>query len=622
MADVEEIIRAYPALAAHRDRLVAADAAVGLVENGANVYVGSACATPRLLAHALERNPDPPADVTVYHFLANGALPQGARSRYRHLCFFIGSDDRAAVAEGLAEYIPVGLAQVPRLIATRRIPIDVAFIQVSPPDSAGFCSLGVSVDLTAAAVRHARTVVAEINPNMPRTLGGGFVPVDRLERMVWNDAPVIEYAHAPADDVAERIARYIASIIEDGATLQVGLGRFPNEALKYLVDRRDLGIHSDVITDPLVDLIERGIVTGQSKSEDHGRVVASYCLGARRLYDLIDNNPMFSFLPIEAVADIGRIARQTRMVSVTQAFAIDLTGQICADQFEGEFYGGVSTQQEFMQGAAQSDGGKPIICLAATTDDGKASRIRPLLREGEGVAIARSNVHYVVTEFGIAYLFGRSIRERALALIEIAHPDFREGLMTEARRLGYVRADQAMRSAPAYPVEEERHVELRNGAAVLIRPARASDAHDLQLFFHHMPVEDQYTRFFSRLRSLSFKEVQNLCNVDQASAVAFLAVTGPRENETVIASACYYLNPSTNIAEVAYMVLREWQGSGLGTLLQARLTDHARARAIRGFKAEILADNAGMLGLARRAAGEVTVERDGDIVIVTTLFEG
>jgi acyl-CoA hydrolase/GNAT superfamily N-acetyltransferase len=619
---VEEIIRTYPALGAYRERIVSPDQAVALVGSGANVYLGSACATPRLLSHALEQSPNPPADVTIYHFLTNGALPSETRSPYRHVCFFIGSDERASVAAGFAEYVPVRLSQVPRLIENRRIPIDTAFIQVSPPDSSGFCSLGVSVDITAAVVRHARRVIAEINPNMPRTLGGGFVPVDRLDRIVWNDAPVIEYAHAPADEIAEHIARYIASIIEDGATLQVGLGRFPNEALKYLVDRRDLGIFSDVITDPIVDLIERGIVTGNAKSEDHGRIVASYCLGTQRLYDLIDNNPMFSFEPIEAIADIARIARQKLMVSVTQAFAVDLTGQVCADQFEGEFYGGVSTQLEFIQGAAQAEGGKPIICLAATTENGRTSRIRAQLQEGEGVAVARSNVHYVVTEYGIAYLFGRSIRERALALIEIAHPDFREELLAEAKRLGYVRPDQPLHSAPAYPVEEERHVELRNGEKVLIRPARASDAHDLQLFFHHMPLDDRFTRFFGRLRSLSFMEVQNLCNVDQASAVAFLAVTGPRENETVIGSACYYLNESTNIAEVAYMVLRDWQGSGLGSALQARLVDHAKARAIRGFKAEILATNAGMLSLARRATDHVTVDREGDTYLVTMLFEG
>jgi RimJ/RimL family protein N-acetyltransferase len=308
------------------------------------------------------------------------------------------------------------------------------------------------------------------------------------------------------------------------------------------------------------------------------------------------------------------------MVSVTQAFAVDLTGQVCAAQFEGEFYGGVSTQQEFMQGAAQSEGGKPIVCLTSTTDDG-ASRIRPLLREGEGVTVARSNAHYVVTEYGIAYLFGRSIRERALALIEIAHPDFREGLLGEAKRLGYVRSDQAVRSASAYPVEEERLIALRNRATVLLRPARASDARDLQLLFHHMPEEDQYTRFFSRLRSLSFEEVQNLCNVDQTNAVAFLAVTGPRENESIVGSACYYLNPSTNMAEVAYMVLREWQGSGLGSALQSRLVELAKGRGVRGFKAEMLATNAAMMSLARRASDHVTVERDGDSYLVSMMFD-
>jgi RimJ/RimL family protein N-acetyltransferase len=273
-----------------------------------------------------------------------------------------------------------------------------------------------------------------------------------------------------------------------------------------------------------------------------------------------------------------------------------------------------------MRGAARSTGGKPIICLASTTENG-ASRIKPLLAAGEAVGIARSDVHYVVTEYGIAYLFGKSIRERAVSLVEIAHPNHREELLAAAKRLGYVPSQQFLASQAGYPVHEERRVRLKNGADVLVRPARAADAGALQALFHRLSPEDVYTRFFKRMRSLSFKELQTLCNVNHETEVAFLAVTGPRENEVVAGSGCYFLDPTTNLAEVAFMVAPEWQGAGLGTALQARLQEYAVGRGVRGFVAEILPRNARMLRLASRVSGVVTTSRDEDAVHVTVTFE-
>ena len=328
-------------------------------------------------------------------------------------------------------------------------------------------------------------------------------------------------------------------MIDDGSTLQVGLGRVPNEALGYLKDRRDLGIHSDVITDAVVDLVEAGVVTGRHKTRHRERIVTSYCLGTRRLYDFVNDNPRLAFLPIDQVCDPAVIAANPRVVSITQAFAVDLTGQVCVDQFEGEFYGGVSTQAAFIRGAARSDGGKPIICLAST-DEAGTSQIKPLLDAGDGVGIARSDVHYIVTEYGIAYLFGKSIRERAVSLIEIAHPNCREELLAAAKRLGYIATEQFLASQAAYLVQEERRVKLKNGADVLVRPARAADADALQALFHRLSSDDIYTRFFRRVRSLSFKELQTLCNVNHETEVAFVAVTGPRENEVVVGSGCYF----------------------------------------------------------------------------------
>jgi acyl-CoA hydrolase/GNAT superfamily N-acetyltransferase len=603
-------------------KLLDAKQALAKIRPGSRIYLGTGCAAPRSLIAGLESMASGPPDLEFVSFLTTSALLEegsASASQYRHRTFFVGSDVRGLAASGRLDYVPICLEEVPELLASGRLPIDVALLQVSPPDARGFVSLGVSVDLAPAVLNVARIVIAEVNPWMPRTYGESFVHVDRFSAFVSVDTPVTEYRHSPAGETAERVARYIAAIIDDGSTLQIGLGRVPNEALHYLIDRRDLGIHSDVITDGIVNLVEAGVVTGRRKTHHRDRIVTSYCLGTRRLYDFVDNNPRLEFLPIDQVCDPRMIEANSRMVSITQAFAIDLTGQICVDQFEGEFYGGVSTQAAFIRGAARSPGGKPIVCLASTTENG-VSRIKPLLEAGYGVGIARSDVHYVVTEYGIAYLFGKSIRERALALIEVAHPDHRGALLDAAKRLGYVPREQYLASQSGYPVHEERRITLANGAEVLIRPARAGDADALRALFHLLSPDDVYTRFFRQVRSLSYQELQTLCNVNHETQVAFLAVTGPRENEAIVGSACYFLNPTTNLAEVAFMVAPQWQGLGLGTALQARLQEYAVSRGVRGFIAEILPGNARMVGLASHAHGSATTMRDEDSIQITTLF--
>jgi acyl-CoA hydrolase/RimJ/RimL family protein N-acetyltransferase len=603
-------------------KLLSAERAVSQIRAGSRIYLGTGCAAPHTLLAALETMEPRPPDLEFVSFLTTSALPQvegASRTHYGHRAFFVGSEMRGLAATGQLDYVPISLEEVPRLLTTGRLPIDVALLQVSPPDARGFVSLGVSVDLAPTILSVARAAIAEVNPAMPRTHGETFVHLDRFDALVEVDVPVAEYVHPEIGEIAQRVARYIASIIDDGSTLQIGLGRVPNDALRYLTARRDLGVHSDVITDGVVDLVEAGVVTGRKKSRHRDRIVASYCLGTRRLYDFIDDNPRFEFLPIDQVCHPQEVSNQSRMVSITQAFAIDLTGQVCVDQFEGEFYGGVSTQVGFTRGAARSQGGKPIVCLSSITDNG-ASRIKPSLEAGDGVGIARSDVHYVITEYGIAYLFGKSIRERALALIEVAHPRWREELLKAAKKLGYVRADQYFASQVAYSVDEERIVTLKSGAEVRVRPARASDAGALQALFHRLSEDDVYRRFFRRVRSLSYQQLQTLCNVNHESDVAFLAVTGPRENEEIIGSACYWLSPTTNLAEVALMVSPAFQGAGLGIALQTCLQEYAMSRNVRGFVFEILPHNVSMLRVAARVQGTITTSRDDDVVHVTALF--
>ncbi len=602
----------HDALAALGNKITTAEEALASVSSGDRIFIGTACATPRALVQTLEDMGNRLTDVHLYHFLVDGAIPcvnGHPHTKFHHKVFFVGSDIREVVKRGKADYIPISLAQVPHLIKKGGISIDLALVQTSMPNDEGFVSLGVSADITSAIIKNAGRIIAELNPNMPWTHGDTLISVDLIDKMVIVETPIIEYVHPPVEDaVSERIARYIARIIEDESTLQIGLGRIPNQMLKYLTNRRGLGIHSDVITDSIVDLVEQGVITGKAKTIHEGKIVASYCMGTRRLYNFINNNPLFSIHPIEYVCDPSIIAQNYKMVSVTQAWSIDLMGQVCADQFEGEFYGGVSTQPDFIRGASASPGGKPIICLASTTEDRTRSRIRPLLQEGEGVTIPRSDVHYVITEYGYAYLFCKSIRERALALIEISHPSFRPWLLTEAKRLGYLRQDQTLKSSTAYPEEAVREATLKNGTKVTIRPARASDVRGLQDIFYRMTPQDIYTRFFNCLISLSVSKAEHLCNVDYDKEMAFVATIGHVEGEKIIGSSCYGVNPSTNMADVAYMVRPEWKGSGLGSALQDCMMEYAKSKGLRGFTADILLRNAAMLTLAKKC-GNVTIRQ-------------
>jgi len=614
-----------PALRPHAAKVISAAEAAGKVRHGDQVFVGGACATPRTLVRALEALPVPPTDVVLLHFLTDGAVPHDAAgectSSYRHRCWFVGADMRAAVRQGRAEYVPMSLVRLPQLLAMGRERVDVAFIQVSLPDEFGYVSLGVSVDVLPAVVAAARLVIAEVNPAMPRSMGDSTLHVDELHHLVPVDTPVIEYRHLEvAGDIVQAIARYIDGVIEDGSTLQVGMGRITHEALRRLAERRDLGVHSDVVTDAIVPLLEKGMLTGRAKSRQRGKIVTSFAMGTKRLYDLIDRNPLFVFQPIEVVADPATIAAQHKMVSVTQAFAIDRGGQVCVDQLDGQTYGGLAAQAEFLEGASRSPGGKAIICLASTSADGSRSNIRAKFEPGEVATIARSDVHYVITEYGIAYLFGRSMRERAAALIELAHPRFREQLLEAAKAQGLLPADQLLKNLRAYPLHDEAVIKLKDSRQVLVRPARATDDVLLRTLFHQLPERDVYTRFFRMIRGLTNRDVQRLCNLNHESEVAFVADAGTREHPQVVAHGCYFVQADTGIAETAFMIHPQWQGCGLGSALQRHMQAHAQGRGMKGFVAEILATNAAMIELARRCRGEISVAEEGEAVRVTALF--
>jgi len=425
-------------------RLESAGSALQRVRAGQRVFVGSGAAEPQLLVSALQERKSDLAGTEIVHIMTLGAAPYAglqAGSSFRHNALFIGANVRAAVCAGRADYTPVFLSEIPRLFRSGRLPLDVALIQVSPPDAHGFCSYGVSVDVVKAAAESAGLVIAQVNPLMPRTLGDSFIHVDQIPHLIEGPEPLLESLPAAPDPVHREIGRHIASLIEDGSTLQLGIGAIPNAVLQYLGEKRNLGVHTEMFSDGVIDLIEAGVINGSAKRVEPGKVVSSFCMGSRRLYDYVDDNPRFEFRSVEFTNDPFVISQNDRMVAINSALEVDLTGQVCADSLGSKFYSGIGGQVDFIRGAARSHGGKPIIALPSTAHGGTISRIAPVLQEGAGVVTTRGDVHYVVTEYGVADLWGRTVRERALALIRIAHPDFRETLLAEAKRRHLLDAD-------------------------------------------------------------------------------------------------------------------------------------------------------------------------------------
>ena len=422
-------------------QILSAPEAVACIRSGQQLFVQGGAATPTALLVALTARASELTDVGVVHFHTEGPAPHLApemADRFRHRALFIGANAREAVNEGRADYVPVFLSDVPELFSTGVLPLDAALINVTPPDAHGYCSLGTSVDAALAATHAATTVIAQLNPSMPRTLGDSFIHVDEIDFAVVVDQPPHAHRPAPIGDVERRIGELVADLVPDGATLQMGIGSIPTAVGLSLLDKHDLGIHTELFTDPVLDLVEAGVVTGAAKEINRYKIVTAFLMGSQRLYDFVNDNPMIEMRPVDYTNDTTVIRRFRRMVAVNSAISIDLTGQVSADSIGTRFYSGVGGQMDFMRGAALSAEGRAIIALPSTAAGGTVSRIVPVLAEGAGVVTSRAHVRTVVTEFGVAELFGRSVRERAAALIGLAHPDFRDHLRHEAQRRYHV----------------------------------------------------------------------------------------------------------------------------------------------------------------------------------------
>lgn len=421
----------------YKKKICSLDETVSVVKSKDRIYISGNAATPFKLMEALAQRKDELQDVEVAHVLLFGDDPlskPGMEGHFRHNSLFVGPADRAAVNEGRADYIPVFLYEIPMLFRSGELPIDVAFMHLSPPDEHGFMSYGVECLASMAAAETAKIVIAQVNEKMPRTLGDSFIHVSRVAKVVEISQEIPELEPVPFTEVEKKIGTYIAGLVEDGSTLQLGIGGIPNAALKAMFDRRDLGVHTEMVSDGIVEAIDAGVITGAKKTLHPGKVIATFYLGTKNLYEAIDNNPVFETHPTEYTNHPFVVRQNEKMIAINSAIEVDLTGQVCSDSIGTRIYSGFGGQVDFIRGAAQSKGGKPIIALPATARGGKISKIVPTLQVGAGVVTTRADVHYVVTEYGIAYLHGKNLRQRAEALISIAHPNFKQNLEEEAKK--------------------------------------------------------------------------------------------------------------------------------------------------------------------------------------------
>ena len=613
-------------------KVVSAAEAVAKIKRGSRIFIGTGCGEPQHLIKTMVEEPSM-QDVMLYQMLsstlADYVEDDAFRKRFSLKLFFISRDMREAAFEGRIDYIPAYLSQIPRLFYSQRIGLDVALIQVSPPDRFGYCSLGVSVDITRAGMDNARMVIAQVNARMPKTWGDSFVHVDELDWLVLHDEPLVEtltdsfLANTRCDEVSRRIGLYVSQLVDDGATLQIGFGYLPNTILQYFDKKRDLGIHTQLITDGLLPLLEKKVITNKKKTLIPGRVVASLCMGSERIYRYVDNNPMFYFRSSEYVNDPAVIARNDNLISISSALEVDLTGQVASDSMGDRFYSGIGDQVDYLRASAMSAGGFSIIALPSTAKNGTVSRIVPQLSQGAGAATTRADIVFVVTEYGIAELRGKSIYQRVMELAQIAHPKFREGLIESAKKHRYIFADQLPPSQEDLLFLEgyKSTLELKNGRVAEFRPLLPSDEFAYRNFFYSLQERTIYYRFFYKMKLFSHEVVQKQwASVDYRKNMSLLGLVQRGGQKEIIAIGSY-AEASETLAEVAFVVREDYQGMGIASYLLGELEVIARENGYTGFYATVLRENAAMVHVFKKrypdarttpASGEIEIVMDFD----------
>jgi|TARA_B110000879_G_scaffold120907_1_gene160319 acyl-CoA hydrolase/RimJ/RimL family protein N-acetyltransferase len=570
------------------------------LKSGNRIFIGSHAAVPNALIEDLIANSSTLHDIEVVHIftLSNNVWAEPKhQDLFKVNAFFIGGKNiREAISEGRADYTPCFISEIPKLFDDNILPLDVALIMVSPPDEYGYCSLGVSVDIVSAAIKSAKYVIAQINPKMPRTNGHSFVHLNQIHAFINAEQDLPEFPSNTIDQVTEQIGQYVSMLVDDGATLQIGIGKIPEAVLKYLANHKDLGIHSEMISDGIIDLMLKGVINNRKKTFHKGKTVVTFCMGSKRLYDFVDGNPHVEFYPSEHVNSPVKIARNDNMVSINSAIEIDLTGQVVSDSIGYEFYSGIGGQVDFVRGASLSKGGKPIIALSSTTKNGEISKIVSHVTEGGGVVTSRGHVAYVVTEYGIASLQGKSIRERALELIRIAHPKFRDELLAKVRKNYWV--PEYQESSPS-SVPELGSVEMKKftfaNVNYILRALVPADERKLQEFFYSHNKETLMMRYNHHATQMSREKSCNLVSVNQHTDLALCFTQNKYKGEVIQAVGRYYFIESINAGEVAFVIKESLRGRGMASTLLTEMIKIAKIRGLNKLIACVRRDNASML---------------------------
>ncbi len=611
------------------EKIVNASTAILKIHHGSRVFLGTGCGEPQHLIRSMALDPKM-QDIMVYQMLPHTLSefiddPEFLR-RFSLKLFFVSPSMRRAAFEGKIDYIPTYLSQIPRLFESQRIGLDAAIVQVSPPDRFGYCSLGLSVDITRSGVDNADLVIAQINPQMPRTWGDGIIHVEDIDYFVIHDEPLIEHTPKVKDkEVIRRIGLLVSQIIEDGDTLHIGFGELPNAILQYLDKKKDLGVHTHVISDGLINLIENDIITNEEKNVTPGRVMAAMCMGSKEMYDYIDGNPIFSFRSADFVNDPTQIARNDNMVSISTALEVDLTGQVCSDSLGKMFFSGIGDQVDFIRGCSMSYGGYSIVALPSTAKNGTVSRIVSQFSDGAGVANTRGDVNYVVTEYGIAELQGKSIYQRVMELAQVAHPKFRDQLIEEAKKHHYIFADQLPPSSQdLFFIEKYQYtMELDKGRTIEFRPLYPSDEFEYRNFFYSLQEKTIFYRFFYTMKNFSHEVVQKQwADIDYRKNMSIIGMAQKGGYKEIMAIASYATGDNDR-AEVAFVVREDFQNLGIASYMLGILEEIAKENEFKGFSATVLKDNTSMIHVFKKVYSNAVVkpQRGGDVLITMDFDE-
>ncbi len=612
------------------EKFASEDVIFSHIHRGNTIFIGSACAEPQYLVQGLiryvESKPHAFFDAEIIHVRTLGVAPyteKKFKQNFRHNSFFIGDTTRDAINTGQADYTPILLSQLPSLFHRGLVNVDVALIQTTLPDSHGHLSLGVSLDIVKAAVENASYVIAQMNNHMPRVHGDSFIYMDDIDFLLPHDEPLLEYSPESNLEITNKIGENIARLVEDGDTIQIGYGAVTNAILENLSGKKHLGVHTELFSDGIVELMKKGAIDNTKKTINRGKSVATFCMGHEETYEFIHDNPDIEFRTIDYTNNPLVIAQHENMVAINSALEIDLSGQATAESIGKVFYSGIGGQADFMRGAFLSRNGRAILALPSTAVGDSISRITPALKEGAGTTLIRGDIHYVVTEYGIAYIHGKSIRERAMDLIAIAHPKFRPWLVEEAKKAGLIYQDQAFIPGEKgrYPEELESYKTTKSGFKIFFRPIKISDEPLLKNFIYSLSDNSLYRRFISVRKDMPHERLQEFVVIDYTKEMAIVATVGNEDNQEIVGVGRYFIDESKHSAEVAFAVRDEYHKRGIGTELLAYLTYLAKRQGLLGFTAEVLAENKPMLHVFENGGFDTVKHNIAGIYEMTMAFK-